>query len=389
MRPYGTETQETNKTTKRMIIMLIVVGVVFGLIFGFQIFKGIMIQKFFASQGAPPQTVSTTVAEMQEWQPSISAVGSLRAVKGADLALEVAGIVDEILFESGQEVKEGTVLLRLRSEDEEARLKSLETSAELAATTYERNRKQFEAKAISQASLDVDAANLKNARAAVEQQRALVNKRIVKAPFAGRLGVRRVDVGQYLNPGTPVVTLQSLDPIFADFYLPPQQANRIKVGQKVLVKVDSEAITGLEGQLSAIDPKVEAGSRNVLARATLQNPTQRLLPGTPVNVTIDAGTAQNYITLPQTAITYNPYGDTVFLALETGKDDKGQPKLQAKQTFVVTGPTRGDQVAVFEGIKSGDVVITSGQLKLQNDTPLIINNKTQPPNDPNPKTVDE
>ncbi len=380
---------DMNVTAKRMIIMLIAVGVVFGLVFGFQVFKGIMIKRHFASAGVPPQTVSTTIAAEQEWQPSISAVGSLRAVKGADLSLEVAGIVDEILFDSGDEVKEGTVLLRLRTEDEEARLKSLETSAELSATTYERNKKQFEGKAISQAALDVDAANLKNARAAVDQQRAVLNKKVIKAPFSGRLGVRRVDVGQYLNPGTAAVTLQALDPIFADFYLPPLQANSVKVGQKVSVKIDSDAPTSLEGELSAIDPKVEAGSRNVLVRATLKNPTKRLLPGTPMVVNIDTGTRQRHITLPQTAVTYNPYGDTVYLAVENGKDDKGQPKLMAKQAFVVIGPTRGDQVAVFEGIKRGDVVITSGQLKLQNETPLIINNKIQPPSDPNPKTVDE
>lgn len=375
--------------TKRMVIMLAAVGVVLGLIFGFQVFKGIMIKKFFASQGAPIQTVSTTVAKTDEWQPSISAVGSLRAVKGADLALEVAGIVDEILFESGEDVKAGTVLLRLRSEDDEAKLRSLEASAQLAETTYERNKKQFEAKAISQAALDVDAANLKSAKAAVDEQRAMVNKKVVTAPFAGRIGVRHVDVGQYLQPGTAVVTLQALDPIYADFYLPLQQVNRLKVGQKVMVKVDSDAESGLEGQISAINPKVETSTRNVLVRATLKNLTRKLLPGASVVIDIGAGAAQRHITLPQTAITYNPYGDTVYLAAENGKDDKGQPKLVAKQTFVVIGPKRGDQVAVFEGIKEGDIVVTAGQLKLQNDTPLAVNNSLQPPAEANPKPVDE
>jgi membrane fusion protein (multidrug efflux system) len=375
--------------TKRMLIMLGVVGVILGLIFGFQIFKGVMIKKFFASQGAPVQTVSTTVAKVQEWQPSISAVGSLRAVKGADLAFEVAGIVDDISFESGEDVKAGTTLVRLRSEDDEAKLRSLEASAQLASTTFERNKKQFEAKAISQAALDVDAANLKSARAAVEEQRAMVNKKVVYAPFAGRVGVRHVDVGQYLQPGTAVVTLQALDPIYADFYLPLQQVNRLQTGQKVSVKADTDSTTTLEGTISAINPKVESTSRNVLVRATLKNPTRRLLPGASVMIDIGAGTPQRHITLPQTAITYNPYGDTVFLAVENGKDDKGQPKLVAKQTFVVTGPTRGDQVAVFDGIKEGDVVVTAGQLKLQNDTPLAVNNSIQPPSEANPKPVDE
>jgi len=378
-----------NVTTKRMVIMLASVGVVLGLVFGFGVFKGIMIKKFFASASNPPQTVSTMVAKNEPWQPLVSAVGSLKAVQGADLALEVSGIVDEILFNSGDEVKAGTILLRLRSEDDQARLSALEASAALAATTYERNRRQFEAKAISQAALDVDSANLKNARAAVEEARANLNKKIVRAPFAGRLGVRIVNEGQFLNPGMPVVTLQSLDPIYADFYLPATQVNRIQVDQKAVVKIDAESATTLEGTITAVDPKVDAASRNVLVRATLANPTKRLLPGTSVTIDVETGKPQRYITLPQTAITYNPYGNTVFLAQEDGKDDKGQPKYKARQTFVVTGPTRGDQIAVFEGLKEGDQVVTAGQLKLQNDTPLVINNAVQPPSNPNPKPVDQ
>ena len=378
-----------NVTVKRMVIMLAAVGVVLGLIFGFGVFKGVMIKKYFASQGAPPQTVSTIEAKTDNWQPTVNAVGSLKAAKGADLSLEVSGIVEETMFTGGEDVKAGTVLLRLRAEDDEARLRSLEASAGLSASTFERNTKQFEAKAISRASLDVDAANLKSARAAVEEARATLNKKIVRAPFSGRLGVRAVDVGQYLTPGTAIVTLQALDPIYADFYLPALQVNRVEVGQKAIVKVDSDVNGGNAGQISAINPKVETSSRNVLVRATLKNPTQKLLPGTSVTIDIDTGKAQRYITLPQTAITYNPYGDTVYIAQEDGKDDKGQPKYKARQTFVVTGPTRGDQVAVFEGVKEGDKVITAGQLKLQNDTPLIINNAVQPANSPNPKPVDQ
>ncbi len=380
--------REMSQTTKRMIIMLVIAGVVIGLIVGFQTFKGIMIKKYFASAASPPQTVSTTVAKTEEWQPSISAVGSLRAVEGADLSLEVAGIVDEITFTSGQDVKAGTVLMRLRADSDTARLRSLEASAELAATTFERNRKQFEAKAISQAALDVDAANLKSARAAAEEQRATVAKKVLKAPFGGRVGVRSVDVGQYLNPGTAIVTLQSLDPIYADFYLPQQQAARIEVGQKTIVKVDSDAPEALEGKITAVNPKVDASTRNVLVRATLRNPSGKLLPGTSVSISVDTGKPQRYVTLPQTAITFNPYGDTVYLAKDNGKDEQGKPKLKAQQTFVVTGPKRGDQIAVFEGVKEGDQVITAGQQKLQNDTPLTINNTVQPTNNPNPKPID-
>lgn len=378
-----------NMTMKRMSIMLAAVGVVLGGVFGFGIFKNVMISRYFATAGAPPQTVSTMPAKLDQWQPTISAVGSLRAAKGADLALEVPGVVDEIAFESGDEVVAGTILLRLRAEDDEARLRSLDATAQLAATTYDRNRKQFEAKAISQAALDVDAANLKNARAAVEEQRATVNKKILRAPFSGRLGVRLVDIGQYLNPGAAIVTLQALDPVYADFYVPPQQAGRLAVGQKAVVKVDKEAPGGVEGEISALNPKVESGSRNVLVRATIANPARQLLPGTPVVVEIETGKPERHITLPQTAITYNPYGDTVFLAQSDGKDDAGKPKYKARQTFVVTGPTRGDQIAVLEGLKEGDQVVTAGQLKIQNDTPLVINNSVQPSADPNPKPTED
>ncbi len=378
-----------NTTAKRMVIMLAAAGVVLGLVFGFGAFKGVMIKRFFASQGTPPQSVSTMRANLEPWQPQINAVGSLKAVKGADLSLEVPGIVDEILFTSGDEVKAGEVLLRLRAEDETARLQALEASAQLAATTFERNRKQLDMKAISQAALDVSAADVKTARAAVEQQRAVLSKKILRAPFSGKLGVRTVDEGQYLTPGTAIVTLQALDPIYADFYLPPQQVNRIKVGQKTVVKIDNEDAVGVTGEVTAINPKVETSSRNVLVRASLQNKDQRLLPGTSVVVDIEAGAPSRYITLPQTAITYNPYGDTVYIAQEDGKDDKGNPKYKARQTFVVTGPTRGDQVAVLEGIKAGERVITAGGQKLQNDTPLIINDTVQPTNDPAPRPIDK
>lgn len=378
-----------NITTKRVIIVLAVVGVVGGLLFGFQIFKGIMIAKFMNPGSLPPQTVSTIAAKVQDWQPTISAVGTLRAARGADLSVETAGIVDEINFESGQDVKAGTALVQLRVEDEQARLEALQTSAQLARTQYERNVKQLEAKAISRASLDVDAANLKNAEAAVAEQRAMLNKKIVRAPFAGRLGVRLVDEGQYITPGTAVVTLQDLNSIYADFYLPDQDAVRLQAGQKVRITTSGTGDESFEGTITAIDPKVDLKSRNVLIRATLTNTKHRLLPGASAEITIDAGKGERHLTLPQTAITFNPYGSTVYLAMEDGKDEKGQPKLIARQTFVTTGPMRGDQIAVLTGIKEGDVVVTAGQMKLQAGTPLVVNNSLQPSMNPSPKPVME
>jgi membrane fusion protein (multidrug efflux system) len=320
----------TNPTRKRMIIMLVVVGVVLGLVFGFQVFKGIMIKKFMAGN-VPVQTVSTTVAKMDDWQPTLSAVGSLRAARGADLSFEVAGIVDEVLFKSGDEVKAGTVLVRLRSEDDQARLASLQAAADLANTTLARDKKQFEAKAISQAALDIVASNTKTSQAAVAEARATLNKKVVRAPFDGKVGVRLVDVGQYLNPGTAVVTLQALDPIYADFFMPPQQASQLSSGLKAMVRLDADAATHLDGEISAINPKVEATSRNVLVRATLHNPGSKLLPGTSVNIEVNAGKPARYITVPQTAVTFNPYGNTIFVVVDNGKDEQGKPKIAASR----------------------------------------------------------
>lgn len=374
---------------KRMILMLILVGLVLGGIFGFDSFRGQMIKKYMASMGGQPQTVAAAKAELHDWQPHLDAVGSLRAVKGADLALEAAGIVDSISFSSGDDVQAGSVLLRLRADDDVARLKALEATAELAEITFNRDQKQLEARAISQAIVDADAANLKNARAQVAQQRAVVEKKILKAPFSGRLGIRAIDLGQYINAGTTVVTLQSLDPIFVDFTLPQQTLSQLAVGQPVSVAIDTFAGQAFAGKIAAINPKVDTGTRNVQVRATLANPDHKLLPGMYAKVSVDTGTAQRLVTLPQTAITFSPYGDTAYLVETQGQDEKGQPKLIAHQTFITTGARRGDQVAVEAGIKDGDMVVIAGQLKLRNGSPIVIDNSVRPSNDANPAPVDK
>jgi membrane fusion protein (multidrug efflux system) len=374
---------------KRMVIMLVLAGVVFGGIFGFEAFKAKMIEKAMASLANPPQTVSTTTAALQDWQHTVEAVGSLRAVNGADLALEVPGIVDEIKFNSGDDVEAGQLLLQLRTDDDVARLQSLQASAELAQIVYERDQKQLKIQAVSQATLDADAANLKNAKAQVAEQQAIVDKKSVRAPFAGHLGIRAVDVGQYVSAGTTIVTLQALDPIFVDFFLPQQALEQIKVGQPAIVKVDTYAGETFRGEITAINPKVDLSTRNLQVRATLKNPDHKLLPGMYATVDIDVGQPQRYVTLPQTAITFSAYGDTVYVVEDKGKGANGQPQLLARQTFVTTGATRGDQIAVLNGIKEGETVVTAGQIKLHNGAPLTINNTVQPTNDPDPAPVEQ
>ena len=374
---------------KRMVIMLALVGAVLGAFFWFQGFKATMIKKFMAAAASPPQTVSTATAGVQEWQPEIEAVGSLRAVNGADLAFEVSGIVKDIQFNSGDDVAAGKVLLALRSDDDVGKLQALEATAELSEVNYHRDQEQFKIKAVSQATLDADAANLKNARAQVTEQQAIVDKKMLRAPFAGHLGVRAVDIGQFVSAGTAIVTLQALDPIYVDFYLPQQKLNQVKLGLSVTAKIDTYPDRTFAGTISAINPKVDAATRNVQVRATLSNADHALLPGMYATVDIAAGEAQRYVTLPQTAVTYNPYGETVFIVEESGKDANGAPQLVARQSFVTAGPTRGDQVAILTGVTDGQTIVTAGQLKLRNGTTVLVDNSIKPTADASPLPVDQ
>jgi membrane fusion protein (multidrug efflux system) len=368
---------------KRMVIMLVAVAVVLGGIFGFQAFKAAMIKKFMSAMSAPPQTVSAAKAGYTEWQPQIEAVGSLRAVKGADLSLEVSGVVDSIMFKSGDDVKQGALLLKLRSDDDAAKLESLQATAELSRITYNRDLKQFKIQAVSQATLDSDSANLKNAKAQVAEQQAVLDKKFLRAPFAGHLGIRAVDLGQYLAAGTTIVTLQALDPIFLDFFVPQQAVDEMRIGQVVTAKVDAFKDRTFSGAISAINPKIDASTRNIQIRATLKNPDHKLLPGMYATIDIATGVPHNYITLPQTAITYNPYGDIVYV-VDKKADPAGKPQLFVRQTFVITGAQRGDQVAVLKGVNEGDMIVTAGQIKLHNGSPVLIDNSITPTADASP-----
>jgi membrane fusion protein (multidrug efflux system) len=370
--------------TRRMVIMLAAVAVVFGGIFGYQAFKAAMIKKYMSAMAQPPQTVTATKATSSEWQPKIEAVGSLRAVKGADLSLEVSGVVDSITFNSGDDVEQGTLLLKLRADDDAAKLESLQATAELNAITHDRDQKQFKLLAVSQATLDTDAANLKNAKAQAAQQQAILDKKFLRAPFAGRLGLRQVDLGQYLGAGTVIVTLQALDPIFVDFFVPQQAVDQVRLGQSVAVKVDAYKDQTFTGEISAINPKVDANSRNVQVRATLKNADHKLLPGMYATVDVPTGAPQNLITLPQTAITFSPYGDTVYIVDSKGTDASGKPQLIARQSFVTIGATRGDQVAILKGVNEGDTIVTAGQLKLHNGSTVLIDNSIAPTADAAP-----
>lgn len=370
--------------TKRMIIMLIIVGVIFGGIFGYQVFQAYMMKKFMSAGPEPAVQVSAVKAATEDWETQIQAVGTLRAVRGVDVACEISGLVQSVHFKSGDNVIAGQLLLKLNADADIAQMRTLTAAADLAQSIYDRNKKQFLARAVSQASLDVDAADLKGKQAQVAQQVAQVNKKTILAPFAGRLGINSVNIGQYLNPGDKIVTLQALDSIYIDFYLPQQELSRLLVGQEVVVVTDTYPDKKFKGKISAISPKVDPQTRNVQIEAIVTNPRHELLPGMYATIKVRAGEAKRYLTVPRTAITFNPYGETIYVVEAKGAAKDGKPSLFVRQTFVTLGPARGDQVAITKGIKEGDLIVTSGQLKLRSGSQIIVNNKVQPANDANP-----
>jgi membrane fusion protein (multidrug efflux system) len=374
-------------TTKRMLIMI---GLVVLLIAALAIGKFLQIKTLIASMPKPgPQTVTAMKVEELEWQPQLSAVGTLVAIRGVDVSSEIAGLVREVDFRSGQDVKQGDVLVQLNADADIAQLHSLQAAAELSATVLARDRLQLEAQAISQAQVDNDMADLKSRKALVAQQEAVVAKKTIRAPFTGRLGISAFNRGQYVNPGDKIVPLQTIDPMYVNFSVPQKKLGALSLGQTLSLNNDAYAGVNFPGKITAINSIIDAATRNVQVQATVSNAKRQLVPGMFTNVNVDMGEKKSYLTLPQTAITYNPYGSTVFVlkpdqGKDAKKDEKGNAQLVAQQVFVTTGATRGDQIAILKGLTAGDLVVTSGQLKLKNGTPAVVDNTVQPANSANP-----
>lgn len=379
----------TPGTSKRMIIMLILAGVIVGGVVAFQSFKNTMIGKAIKGQANPSQTVSTIVAQVSTWRPTVEALGSFSASQQAALSAEVSGRVTAIHFDSGQTVRTGELLVELDRAPLVAQLAQLEAQAALAATTLKRDEAQLAVQAISQSAVDADKATLKSTQAQVAAQKALIAQKTIRAPFSGQLGIRQVNLGQYLAPGTAVVTLQALDPMEVDFTVPQSQIDLVHVGMKA--EVETSAVPGriFHATVTAIEPQIDPATRNLKVRARLPNPKNTLLPGVFATVRIGQGQPAQYVTLPNAAVTYNPYGTTVFIVTDSdkgagGKGADGKSGLTVEQRFITTGPTRGDQVAVLKGVKAGETVVTAGQLKLRNGSPITVNNSIQPSDSPDP-----
>jgi len=373
---------------KRMLIMIGLVLLLVAILAGA---KFLQIRKLIANQPKPsPQVVSAVTVGKLQWRPELQAVGTMVAVRGVDVTAEVAGLVRSVHFKSGDEVKGGQLLIQMNADADVAQLRSLEAQAALSETVLERDKKQLAVRGIAQAQVDADTADLAAKRALAAQQAALVAKKTINAPFTGKLGIASVNPGQYINPGDKIIALQALDPIYVDFSLPQQQLATLAIGQPVKLAIDAFPGQAFEGKINAISPKVDASTRNLLIEATVANPKRLLLPGMFANVGVDVGDQMDHLTLPQTAITYNPYGSTVFV-LKPGdkKDEKGNAPLVAHQVFVTPGPTRGDQVAILKGLEAGQQVVTSGQLKLKNGSQVVVDNSLQPADSANPKPQEQ
>jgi membrane fusion protein, multidrug efflux system len=371
---------------KRMILMLVAAGVFIATIAAVktrQIQAGI---KQGASFQPPPEAVTTVIARHEQWPATWNAIGSVAAVHGVTVAADLPGIVEKIEFESGQSVGAGAVLVRLDSRQEQAQLAAAEAARGLSDLNLKRAKDLVEQGIQAQADLDRLAAEQKQAVAKAGEIRATIERKTIRAPFAGVLGIRQVNLGQYLEGGAPIVPLQSIRPVYVNFSV-PQQVAQLKVGFPIHVTAEGEPGAAADGRVTAVDSIINEQTRNVQVQATFVNANGKLRPGMFVKANIGLGTAESAVTVPTSAIKYAPYGDAVFI-VEQVKGPKGDQYLGVRQQFVKIGPSRGDQVAVVSGLKDGEQVVTSGVFKLRNGAAVKVNNQIQPGNNPAPKPED-
>jgi len=368
------------KRVLAVVFVLVLLGAVFGGLFGWKYYQAQLQQQKMAAKEPPPVTVTTTEAVTTEWQPELKAVGTLRAVKGVTVSPEVAGRVTGIDFRSGEQVAEDDLLVTLNTDTEEAEVRRLQAEKDLAETQLRRQRELLRRDQTSQSAVDEATAQVKSLTAQIDRERSLIAKKRIRAPFEGVIGIRHVDLGEYVSPGASLVTLQALQPLYVDFNLPQQQLDQVREGLTVHLTVDTYSGRRFTGKVSAIDPEVAQETRNFAVRATLPNAEERLRPGMFADVAVQLPRQEEVVTLPQTAIVSNPFGDSVFLV----QPGEGEESSTVTKRFVRTGARRGDQVAISQGVEPGQTVVTSGQLKLQESAAIRVNNEVTPDNDPSP-----
>jgi membrane fusion protein, multidrug efflux system len=373
--------------SKRMwlVLMAVVGGVgILGAI------KTLQIQATIAQASSfqpPPEAVTTIEAVREEWPASLGAIGTVHAVRGVTVSADLPGVVESITFESGRPVREGEVLVSLDTRQERAQLAAAEAQRDLARLSLDRVRGLVEQGIVAQAELDRVTAEHRQAEARVGEIRATIERKQIRAPFGGVLGIRQVNLGQYLDGGAPIVPLQSLDPVHVSFSVPQQRMGEMRVGGEVQVTAEGLGGAPLTGRITAIDSVVDEATRNVQVQATLENPGGRLRPGMFVQAHVRTGDTASMLALPASAISYAPYGDSVFVVAEM-KGPGGEPYKGVRQQFVKLGAARGDQVAVVSGLEAGDEVVTSGAFKLRNGAAVLVDNSVQPGNSPSPRPED-
>ncbi len=360
--------------SKQMIRMLVIVSIVFGLIFGWYGAKKALFFWFMSHYEAPAVTISASTATTKTWQSFLTSVGTLTAVNGVDISSETSGIVKEIRFESGQFVKKGDVLVLLDTGVEEAQLKDNVSQLKLAQINYDRSKALSKKSYLSQSDMDKNVAQLQEQQANVEATEARIKQKTVTAPFDGKIGIRQIDIGQYVSAGTSMVTLQSMDPLYVQFNLPEQYLPDLYLQQPIDITVNLSGGTSIQGTLTAINSKVDQATRNILVQATIPNKDIHLYPGMFAAVKVWLLAQQNVVVLPQTSISYSLHGDSVFIIKAENKDKQNKLILHAYRQYVKVGERRKDEVVILEGINAGDQVVTSGQLKLQNGTHVVIDN---------------
>jgi len=336
----------------------------------------------------PPTTVSSAVVKEEDWAPTLSAVGSISAVQGAIVSTELGGIVSEVGFQSGSEAKKGEVLLKLDSSSEEALLHTAEADLELARANLQRERDLAARKVVSKQELDAAESTFGQKQGTVDNMRAFIAKKQVRAPFDGQLGIRQVNVGQMINSGQQVVSLQALDPVYVDFALPQQELSKLAPGLEALVRTDAVPGREFKGKLTALNSMVDTVTRNVTLQATFENPDHALKPGMFVKINIALPEKGKTLVIPGSAVSYAPYGDSVFV-IDKKKDPKtGKETQTLRQAFVRVGEARGDFVSVTQGLKAGDETVSTGVFKLRNGMAVTINNDLAPKPQMNPTPAD-
>jgi multidrug efflux system membrane fusion protein len=359
---------------KRFIIVGALLTVVFGGLIGFNMFRDQKIKEIFANRKLPPVAVSVAKAETESWVRHFDAVGSIQARQTVDVAPQVSGLVTEIDFEAGQHVKKGDVLVRIDDAVELADLRRLQATRKLAQLTYDRNLQLNAKQFSSQSNVDQARAALDQTDADIAKTRALIEQKIIKAPFDGLLGVRQVNLGQYVGPGAKLVGLEALATVYANLTLPEQRLAELRVGQTVIVSVDAFPNRTFRGRLTTIDPRLDQVNRTVLVQATVDNPDLLLRPGMFVSAEIELGSVDKLVIVPKPAVDYSLYGDSIYVVVPNGQGPDGKPLLKVERRTVQVGDQKADRIAVLKGVQAGETVVTAGQIKLQNGFPVIIDN---------------